>query len=287
MDPRFELKQHRPWPPMYRNHPVNGRGAPTYCYRPVPLDTLAQWITPHIPEYNYMPAPRMPGNPNKSRDYYYLAPLYRNAMPPPPPPQPMTPLQVSPVAIPPPGMMLMERPRGGRAKSSGGPTRSVPPCTCAVGRTRSLEDVRSEVSEWDDYHDENGNRLQRSSPKGANVCRQVRRSMENLLDVDAEERTLNTFERVGKFCKRSDERRNDAKSARQRGSYMVRAGCCFFFPPFLSLIIFHEQQDTRVPEHRERVPGSQSDVECCPFQRFLGRRNAVFTSNRKVSSDNG
>lgn len=218
MDPRFDLKQHRPWPPMYRNHP-NGR-APSYCYRPVPLDTLAQWITPHIPDYNYVPAPRITGNPNKSRDYYYLAPLYRNAMP--PPPQAMSPLQVSPVAMPPPpppGMMMMERPRG-RAKSSGGLTRSMPPCTCAVGRTRSLEDVRSEMSEWDDYHDENGNHLQRNSPKGVNVCRQVRRSMENLLDVDTEERALNTFERIGKICRRSEERRND-KSGKRRGSYMV------------------------------------------------------------------
>jgi len=45
--------------------------------------------------------------------------------------------------------------------------------------------------------------------------------MENLLDVDAEERALNTFERIGKFCRKSEERRND-KSARRRGSYMVR-----------------------------------------------------------------
>ncbi|XP_024873555.1 WD repeat-containing protein 47 isoform X4 [Temnothorax curvispinosus] len=211
MDPRFDLKQHRPWPPMYRNN-----RAPSYCYRPVPLDTLAQWITPHIPDYNYVPAPRITANPNKSRDYYYLAPLYRNAMP--PPPQAMSPLQVSPVAMPPPGMMLMERPRG-RAKSSGGLTRSMPPCTCAVGRTRSLEDVRSEMGEWDDYHDENGNHLQRNSPKGVNVCRQVRKSMENLLDVDTEERALNTFERVGKICRKSEENRSD-KSGRRRGSYM-------------------------------------------------------------------
>ncbi|XP_012537603.1 WD repeat-containing protein 47 isoform X5 [Monomorium pharaonis] len=211
MDPRFDLKQHRPWPPMYRNN-----RAPSYCYRPVPLDTLAQWITPHVPDYNYVPAPRIAANPNKSRDYYYLAPLYRNAMP--PPPQVMSPLQVSPVAMPPPGMMMMERPRG-RAKSSGGLTRSMPPCTCAVGRTRSLEDVRSEMSEWDDYHDENGNHLQRNSPKGVSVCRQIRRSMENLLDVNTEERTLNTFERVGKACKRPEDSRND-KSGRRRGSYM-------------------------------------------------------------------
>ncbi|XP_029160701.1 WD repeat-containing protein 47 isoform X5 [Nylanderia fulva] len=212
MDPRFDLK-HRPWPPMYRNHP-NSR-APSYCYRPVPLDTLTQWITPHIPDYNYVPAPRIPGNPNKARDYYYLAPLYRNAMP--PPPQAMSPVAMPPP--PPPGVMMMERPRG-RAKSSGGLARSsAPPCTCAIGRTRSLEDVRSEMSEWEDYHDENGNHLQRNSPKSVNVCRQVRRSMENLLDVDTEERALNTFERIGKICRRSEERRND-KSGKRRGSYL-------------------------------------------------------------------
>lgn len=214
MDPRFDLKQHRPWPPMFRNH-LNGR-PPSFYYRPMPLDTLAQWITPHIPhsDYNYVSA-RVSSNP-KSRDYYYLAPLYRNAMP--PPPQAMPPMQISPVTMPP-GMMLMERGRG-RAKSSGGLTRSMPPCTCAVGRTRSLEDVRSEVSEWDDYHDENGNHLHRSSPKGMSACRQARRSMENLLDVDAEERALNTFERIGKIGRRSDERRND-KPGKRRGSYVV------------------------------------------------------------------
>lgn len=215
VDPRFDLKQHRPWPPMYRNHSSNR--PPSYCYRPVPLDTLAQWITPHIPDYNYVPT-RVNPNPNKSRDYYYLTPLYRNALP--PPPQPMPPLQVSSVPMPP-GMMIMERPRG-RAKSSGGITRnSLPPCTCAVGRTRSLEDVRSEVSEWEDYHDENGNHLQRNSPKSVNACRQTRRSMENLLDADVEERRgQSTFERINKICKKPEERRND-KPGRRRGSYMV------------------------------------------------------------------
>ncbi|KAG7189547.1 hypothetical protein KM043_017236 [Ampulex compressa] len=218
MDPRFELKQPRPWPPMYRNHPAS-RG-PSFCYRPVPLDTLTQWIAPHIPDYNYVPARISGANPNKGRDYYYLAPLYRNAMPP-PPPQAMSPLQVSPVGVSP-RMMMVERPRA-RAKSSGGLCRSsIPACTCSVGRTRSLEDVRSEVSEWEDYHDENGNRLQRNSPKSVPGCRQTRRSMENLLDVEASEKHgLGTFERADKGCRRSEERRSE-KPGKRRGSYMVR-----------------------------------------------------------------
>lgn len=218
MDPRFDLKQSRPWPPMYRNHPTS-RG-PSFCYRPVPLDAMAQWMTPHLPDYNYMPARLGGSNPNKGRDYYYLAPLYRNGIP---PPQGISPLQMSPVAVSP-RMMMMEAPRG-RAKSSGGHCRSsVPPCTCSVGRTRSLEDVRSEVSEWEDFHDENGNHLQRKSPKNAASYRQVRRSMENLLDVEsAEQREPSTFERVARSCRKPDDKKND-KSGKRRGSYMVRLG---------------------------------------------------------------
>lgn len=216
MDPRFDLKQSRPWPPMYRNHPTS-RG-PSFCYRPMPLDAMGQWMAPHLADYNYVPARISASNSNKGRDYYYLAPLYRNGIP---PPQAMSPLQLSPVAVSP-RMMMMEPPRG-RAKSSGGLCRSsVPPCTCSAGRTRSLEDVRSEVSEWEDYHDENGNHLQRKSPKNG-VCRQTRRSMENLLDVEtAEQHELNNFdERVGRSCRKQDEKKSE-KPGRRRGSYMVR-----------------------------------------------------------------
>lgn len=217
MDPRFDLKQSRPWPPMYRSHPAT-RG-PSFCYRPMPMDAMTQWVTPHIADYNYVPTRISASNSNKGRDYYYLAPLYRNAIP---PPQAMSPLQVPPVAVSP-RMMMME-PRN-RTKNSGGLCRSsVPPCTCSVGRTRSLEDVRSEVSEWEDYHDENGNHLQRKSPKNGGACRQVRRSMENLLDVEtAEQHELNTFERIGRTCRKPDERRNE-RPGRRRGSYMV----CWF-----------------------------------------------------------
>ncbi|KAL2725550.1 WD repeat-containing protein 47-like isoform X6 [Vespula squamosa] len=216
VDPRFDLKQHRPWPPMYRNH-SNPRG-PSLCYRPVPFETVTQWMGPHITDYNYMPARIGAPNPNKSRDYYYLAPMYRNAMP--PPAQAISPLQVSPVAVSP-RMMMVERPRG-RTKSSGDYGRnSVPPCTCAIGRTRSLEDVRSEMSEWEDYHDENGNNLRRNSPKGVAACRQARRSMENLLEVevDGHHHGLHTFDRDRKNYKRHEEKKNE-KAGKRRGSYM-------------------------------------------------------------------
>lgn len=214
MDPRFDLKQSRPWPPMYRSHPAS-RG-PSFCYRPLPMDAMTQWMTPHMADYNYVQARMGGSNTSKGRDYYYLTPLYRNAMP---PPQAMSPLQVPPVAVSP--RMMMMGPQS-RTKSSGGLCRStVPPCTCSVGRTRSLEDVRSEASEWEDYHDENGNHLQRKSPKNGGVSKQARRSMENLLDVETSElQEQTTFERNGKGCKKTDERRSE-RPGRRRGSYMV------------------------------------------------------------------
>lgn len=218
MDPRFMGDpKHRPWPAMYRNHP-NSRG-PSFCYRPVPIETLTQWIGPQIPshDYNYLPA-RF--GTNKPRDYYYLAPMYRNALP--PPPQALTTLQVPPPVAVGSRMMLMEKPRS-RTKSSsnGGAGRSsVPPCTCSVGRTRSLEDVRSEMSEWEEYNDENGNRV-KSNPK--NPSRQTRRSMENLLEV--ENHCVATYNRhVKNPSSRNlkDDPKKDDKCTRRRGSYMVR-----------------------------------------------------------------
>lgn len=232
MDPRFDVsKQSRPWPPMYRSHPAAGTGrGPSFCYRPVPLDAMApQWIPPHVAEYNYVPARMSAASSNKGRDYYYLAPLYRNAIP---PPQPMSPLQLSSVAVSPRMLMMDAR---GRTRSSAALCRgNAPACTCSsVGRTRSLEDVRSEASEWEDYQDENGNHLQRKSSKnGGNMCRQGRRSMENLLDVETTgERVheLNTFDRVagGRGCRKQEDERRNERPGRRRGSYMV---CWMDFP---------------------------------------------------------
>lgn len=215
MDPRFGGDpKHRHWPTVYRNHP-SSRG-PSFCYRPVPIEALTQWMTPHIAahDYNYVPA-RI--GTNKGRDYYYLAPMYRNAMP--PPGQPLPALQPS-VAISP-RMMIMEQPRSRTKSSSNGAVRSsVPPCTCSVGRTRSLEDVRSEISEWEEYNDENGNRVKAGSKNG---LRHARRSMENLLEV--ENQCPTTYNRFIKSPTRrvvKDDNKKDEKSTRRRGSYMVR-----------------------------------------------------------------
>lgn len=232
LDPRFagaaDLSKHRPWPPMYRS---NSRG-PSICYRPMPLEHLTQWMSPHHqhPDYNYVPARALNGNSsgNKGRDYYYLTPMYRNAMP--PPPQPMSPMQM-PLA--PARMMLMEQPRpprgGGRAKSSGGHqgrNNSVPPCTCTIGRTRSLEDVRSEVSEWEECQDENGNHLRYSPKNNGNSNNKVsaRKSMENLLDVEVVDGgcalLLNNNNGINKHLRNG--KCEAAKNGRRRGSYMVR-----------------------------------------------------------------
>ena len=212
MDPRYGSDtKHRPWPPVYRS-PASSRG-PSFCYRPMPLETLTQWITP-LPEYNYIPARMQTNTVNKGKDYYYLTPVFRNAMP--PPSQALPPMQVPQMGMSP-RLMLMERPRT-RAKSSGGIGRnSVPPCTCSVGRTRSLEDVRSEISEWEEYHDENGNRIKTSPKTRITKCNQ--RSMENLLDANG----VDTNEGTGKSGKNKkiEDRRHEKCHGKRRGSYMV------------------------------------------------------------------
>ncbi|CAG5081411.1 Similar to Wdr47: WD repeat-containing protein 47 (Mus musculus) [Cotesia congregata] len=215
MDPRFggDFKP-RPWPAMYRNYPARG---PSFCYRPVPIETLTQWIAPHLPhDYNYNVIP--PGiRPKKgremgTRDYYYLGPMYQNALPPPNGPSGPG-LQMAPMTMAPPRMMLMEgKSRNGtKTSSSNGAGRSSVPCTCSVGRTRSLEDVRSEVVEWEEYSDENGNRV-KGNPKAHG--KHTRRSMENLLDVDNSCST--TFNR--KSC--GGKSRQEGRDCRRRGSYM-------------------------------------------------------------------
>lgn len=215
MDPRFggDMK-HRPWPAMYRNYPARG---PSFCYRPMPIETLTQWITPHLTphDYNYVPSGMRP---KKGRDYYYLAPMYQNALPPPPPPSAGG-MQISQMALAPPRMMLMEKSsrNGTKTSSSNGAGRSsVAPCTCSVGRTRSLEDVRSEVVEWEEYNDENGNRVKAN----AKNIKHTRRSMENLLDVDNSCST--TFNRMDKSPCSGGKFKQEGKECRRRGSYMVR-----------------------------------------------------------------
>lgn len=105
----------RPWPPVYRHQ------APTrtsFYFRP---PEPPPWI-----DY-----PRMNGYREKSREYCYMAPFYRNAMPPPP----------QPVKLPLPRRIMLVNPNSKNCYSD---------CPC-LHRSRSLEDVRSEVnSEWSD-----------------------------------------------------------------------------------------------------------------------------------------
>jgi hypothetical protein len=138
----------RPWPPLYR-HPHQNR--PRFCFRPP--DPPAEWR-----DYNYT---------NKGRDYYFMAPMYRNALPPPPPPR----------------HMLVLDPRLRRV------SHNHVQCPCLNGsRSRSLDDVRSEVnSEWEEAGDSNGP-LSVTRPHQSMGCsdsdnhRLQRRSMENLLE---------------------------------------------------------------------------------------------------------
>jgi hypothetical protein len=136
----------RPWPPLYR-HPLQHR--PRFCFRSP--DSPAEWR-----EYNHT---------NKGRDYYFMAPMYRNALPPPPPP--------------PARHMLLLDPRQRRV------SHNHVQCPCVrSSRSRSLEDVRSEVnSEWEE---EVGNcgpwPLQQLGCSNKENHRLQRRSMENLLE---------------------------------------------------------------------------------------------------------
>jgi len=138
----------RPWPPLYR-HPHQNR--PRFCFRPP--DPPAEWR-----DYNYT---------NKGRDYYFMAPMYRNALPPPPPPR----------------HMLVLDPRLRRV------SHNHVQCPCLHrSRSRSLDDVRSEVnSEWEEAGGNDGP-MSVTRPHQSMGCsnkenhRLQRRSMENLLE---------------------------------------------------------------------------------------------------------
>jgi hypothetical protein len=136
----------RPWPPLYR-HPLQHR--PRFCFRSP--DSPAEWR-----EYNHA---------NKGRDYYFMAPMYRNALPPPPPP--------------PARHMLLLDTRQRRV------SHNHVQCPCLrSSRSRSLEDVRSEVNS--DWEEEVGNcgpwPLQQLGCSNKENHRLQRRSMENLLE---------------------------------------------------------------------------------------------------------
>ncbi|KAJ9596336.1 hypothetical protein L9F63_012611 [Diploptera punctata] len=147
----------RPWPPLYR-HPLQHR--PRFCFRPP--DPPAEWR-----DYNFT---------NKGRDYYFMAPMYRNALPPPPPP----------LNYPSRHMLLLD-PRQRRT------SQAHVPCPCMQrNRSRSLEDVRSEAnSDWEEDNGRDGPWSSTRPLQVAGSCgnkenhRMQRRSMENLLDTNS------------------------------------------------------------------------------------------------------
>ncbi|KAL0279810.1 UNVERIFIED_CONTAM: hypothetical protein PYX00_001288 [Menopon gallinae] len=135
---------HRPWPPVYRQQ----QARTGFCFRPQE--------PPPWRDYT-----RANGYREKGREYYYLAPLYRNALPPPP----------QPVEYPPPRRLMLLSPR------------SCPrECPC-LHRSRSLEDVRSDLnSEWSE--DESSSSAYRYDRKSKPSVLPNRRSLDDAVKVD-------------------------------------------------------------------------------------------------------
>lgn len=128
-----QIEYRRPWPPMYRapfqKHQFNFHPAEPKNYRD------------HT--FNFAPNPNNIYQTNKSRDYYFLAPLYRNAMPPPPKPQ---------------SNRLIMMGNNNNKKRTKRITEEV--CHC---RSRSMDDVRFDVVELSP--DENGNHVEMRNEK--------------------------------------------------------------------------------------------------------------------------
>ncbi|XP_023941149.2 WD repeat-containing protein 47 isoform X6 [Bicyclus anynana] len=156
----------RPWPPLSR------QAQPNFYFRPPdPMDPR-NFKTSSSKGSTYSDFSAMSAYSNKSRDYYFLSPSYRSAGAP-------TPSNHADLYV------NRERPRQIRHPNTS------PACPCS--RSRSLEDVRTEVvTEWED-DDENGNRIvapatkfNRTSYKTNTTFEKqsflTRHSMENLVD---------------------------------------------------------------------------------------------------------
>ncbi|XP_031347094.1 uncharacterized protein LOC116173615 [Photinus pyralis] len=158
----LEMLSRRGWPPVHPQYLAHNRQI--LSFKPPDWRERGNYILPHS-TYNSSNYCQI----NKSRDYCYLAPYYRNAMPPPPNPNK--------------DRLLMIDPTRRRVTSR---KAEVHPCQC---RSRSLDDVRPEFvemsSEWEE--DENGNKIGRRHKNKSNYdkhskkYRSNRRSMDNLL----------------------------------------------------------------------------------------------------------
>ncbi|XP_038216622.1 WD repeat-containing protein 47 isoform X3 [Zerene cesonia] len=158
--------------PPFRPWPLTRQVQPNFYFRPPdPMETR-NFKTSSSKGSTYSDFSAMSAYSNKSRDYYFLSPSYRSAGAPTPNTADL--------------YLNRERPRQLR-----NPKATSPACPCS--RSRSLEDVRTDVvTEWED-DDENGNRIvapatkfSRSAYK-ANASFQkhsflTRHSMENLTE---------------------------------------------------------------------------------------------------------
>ncbi|XP_041986208.1 WD repeat-containing protein 47 isoform X3 [Aricia agestis] len=163
--PHYVDAPFRPWPMMPRP------AQPNFYFRPPdPMDARNFKSSSKGSTYSELSA--MSAYSNKSRDYYFLSPSYRSAGAPTPSAQ----------------ELYLNRERARPSRPARPPS---PACPCA--RSRSLEDVRTEVvTEWED-DDENGNRIVAPATKfnrptyktNTELQKQgflARRSMENLND---------------------------------------------------------------------------------------------------------
>lgn len=154
----MEVISRKPWPIMYA---PQKKLSPKHSFNFRPPEPNNGWREPPSPYAYQAPLYNYPTNDKK--DHYYLAPYYRNAMPPPPNPN----------------RLLMIDPK---RKYSNGKHTMNDVCHC---RSRSMEDVRTEVVTNDWGNDINGNKV--SFSKKPNKFRRYsnRRSMDNLLvDTD-------------------------------------------------------------------------------------------------------
>lgn len=149
-----EMLSRKNWYPIQQRPQHMPR--PAFGYRP--QEPTPVWRDVNHYGYSPMYHPGTLVQPNKGKEYYYLAPFYRNAMPPPPNPN----------------RLLMVDPNKSRN------VLTIPePISCHC-RSKSMEDVRSDVVEmqgWDE--DENGNRVDKYGKK--KMGKGYNRSMENLL----------------------------------------------------------------------------------------------------------
>lgn len=152
-----EMLARKPWPPVYYSSRTNSHPRQSFNFRPA--DAFPWRDANHYSHQHYSVA--SPPS-QKFKDHYYLAPYYRNAMPPPPNPN----------------RLLMVDPSKRRVQLRY--SNSMSPCHC---KSRSVEDVSADVLEvkggWEE--DVNRNKVLRAHRNDDGAIRYNGRSMENLL----------------------------------------------------------------------------------------------------------